>query len=189
MSELLIDHLSNRIDLDATDKKIITEYTFNKSFKKGEAITKQNNVEQNLYFILSGVVRLFFEREDRDITFNFGFPNHFISAFSSYLTKEPSLFYLEALTEVNAICIPKENLEYIYQNTGCGLHLARVFLEETIIYMSQRETDFMLLSPTERYLSLFERTPTLLQDIPLKYLASYIGITPQALSRIRSKIN
>lgn len=167
----------------------IGERTNIKSFKKGETITQNSEVERNLYFIQTGIVRLFYEREDRDITFNFGFPNHFISAFSSFLTEQASLFNLQALTDVQAYYITKENLEVIYKNTQCGLLLAKIFLEETVIYISQRETDFMMLSPTERYLALFNRNPVLLQKIPLKYLASYIGITPQALSRIRAKIN
>jgi CRP-like cAMP-binding protein len=184
-----IHFLNQKIEITGPDIEIIKNSLSFTAFVKGEAITKDQQIEKHIYFIESGIVRLFFERQDRDITFNFGFPHHFISAFSSFISQQPSKFCLQALTDVKAIALSKDRLDFIYKNTKCGLQIARVLYEETILYMSQRETDFMLLSPTERYLSLFERNTALLKQIPLKYLASYIGITPQALSRIRAKIN
>jgi DNA-binding MarR family transcriptional regulator len=76
----------------------------------------------------------------------------------------------------------------IYQQTDCGQELGRILTEQLFLYLSHRENAFMLKSPTQRYLDLFEEQPRLIQEIPQKYLASYIGITPQALSRIRAKL-
>ena len=156
---------------------------------KGHVLTNAKSIEDNLYFVCSGVARLFYEKEERDITINFGFPNGFISSYSSFLSQTKSEFILQTLTPMVLIQISKANLEAIYTQTSCGQQLGRLFAEQFFIYLSQRESDFMLKTPTERYLALFDQQARLIQEIPLKYLASYIGITPQALSRIRAKIS
>ena len=156
---------------------------------KNNVLTAQGVVEDKVYFILDGILRLYYEREHRDVTLNFGFPNSFISSYSSFLTSKPSEFKLQASTKAKLISVKKEDLEKIYTETICGNALGRLFSEQQFLYHSQRETDFMTLSPTERYLNLFKNQPLLIKEIPLKYLASYIGVTPQALSRIRAKIS
>ena len=156
--------------------------------EKGDILTKQGHVENHLYFLCSGVARLFHEGDEKDITVNFGFPFEFISAYSSFLLNKKSNFMLQLLTPSTFIKISRESLEDIYIHTSCGHHFGRILTEKIVLYLSKRETSFMLRSPTERYLDLFEEHPRLIQEIPQKYLASYIGITPQALSRIRAKL-
>lgn len=156
---------------------------------KNEILTLPDVVEVKVYFVLEGIIRLYYEGESRDVTINFGFPNSFISSYSSFLTSKPSEFKLEASIKAQLLALKKEDLERIYLNTTCGNALGRLFSEQQFLYHSQRETDFMTLSPTERYLDLFENQPLLIKEIPLKYLASYVGVTPQALSRIRAKIS
>lgn len=181
--------LEEQVPISTTDWEYILSKLQLKNVKKGTSLTTEGLVEQNLYFLHQGICRLFYEKEDRDITINFGFPKGFISSYSSFLTEKPSQFILEALTDCEVLIIPKSELEQIYKHTKCGQQLGRIFSEQFFLYLSERETSFMLNSPTERYLALFEEHPRLVQEIPLKFLASYIGITPQALSRIRAKIN
>jgi len=76
----------------------------------------------------------------------------------------------------------------MYGLTDCGQELGRILTEQIYLYFSSRENAFLLRSPTERYLDLFKEQPRLIKEIPLKHLASYIGVTPQALSRIRARI-
>ena len=158
-------------------------------YNKNEVITEQGVIENNIYFIESGLLRLYYEGDNKDVTLNIGFPNTFLSSYSSFLTSSPSEFVLSSLTKSNLVAISKSDLEQIYMGTSCGNALGRLFSEQQFLYHSQRETAFMTLSPTQRYLDLFEHQPKLVKEIPLKYLASYIGITPQALSRIRAKIS
>ena len=109
------------------------------------------------------------------------------NAYTSFLTQTPSDFHLTALTSCSLLYITKSDLEKLYALTTCGDVLGRIFAEKLFLYLSKRENDFMIKSPTQRYLDLFVEQPQLIQEIPQKYLASYIGITPQALSRIRAK--
>jgi len=158
------------------------------SSKKRSVVTKAGSTEDRLYFLLDGIFRLYFEAENKDITLNFGFPGSFISSYTSFLTQKKSDFFLESLTQSNYIFMTRSGLSDLYHTTSCGNQLGLIFTEYNFLYLSKRETDFLIKSPTQRYLDLFEDQAQLIQEIPQKYLASYIGITPQALSRIRAKI-
>jgi len=155
---------------------------------KGQELTSLDSIEKKLYFLLDGAVRLYYELENKDVTLNIGFPNSFISSYTSYLTRTPSDFILEALTPCTYLEISYDDLNDIYALTECGQQLGRILTEHLFLYLSHRENAFMLKTPTERYLDLFEEQPRLIREIPQKYLSSYIGITPQALSRIRARL-
>ncbi len=181
-------YLNQHLTISETDWEKISSKLVHFSATKRDKITTEGSIETNLYFVESGIVRLFFEDETKEITLNLGFPNQFICSYTSFLSQQPSAFDLESLTDCELYKLSKTDLELIYHETECGQRLGRILTEQLFLYLSKRETDFMLKSPTERYLALFDEQPHLIQEIPQKYLASYIGITPQALSRIRAKL-
>lgn len=180
--------LQEKVEISESDWNFIASKLQTKDFKKKEFLITSNQIEQNIYFILEGVFRIFIELAEKDVTSDFGFPNKLISSYSSFLTQTPSVACIQSLTKSKVIFITREDLGEIYKNTSCGESIGRVFAEEFFMYKSKRELSFMKDSPTERYLNLFKEQQNLVQEIPQKYLASYIGITPQALSRIRAKI-
>lgn len=180
--------LNEKVTISENDWQFIAPKLQFQEFKKKEIITKTNAVEKNIYFILEGVFRLFLELPEKDITIDFGFPSNFLSSYSSFLTQTPSIASIESLTKSKVIYISQENLFEIYKSTTVGESIGRIFAEDFFLYKSKRELSFMKDSPTERYLNLVKEQQQLIQEIPQKYLASYIGITPQALSRIRARI-
>jgi len=151
---------------------------------------KQNTVEDHISFIESGVVRLYIPKEDtdKDITFGFSFKNQFISAYDSFLTRKPSIYQLQALTETTVLTINYNDLQEVYNNTQIGNLIGRLTAERLFLLKSKREQYLLNLNAEERYLKLFKERPELLKVIPLKYISSYIGVTPQALSRIRKRL-
>lgn len=183
------EFLNQHISVSEDDWNYIKENVHQQSCDKNFELTAFEEVEDNVYFLLSGITRLYYDAEEKEITLNIGFPNAFISSYSSFLTKEPSQFTLQSLTPCQYLCLSHSALEDLYKKTSCGQSLGRLFAEGLFLYLSKRENDFLLKSPTQRYLDLFEEQPRLIQEIPQKYLASYIGITPQALSRIRAKLS
>lgn len=180
--------LKEKVEISKTEWEFIESKLQTKEFKKKDFLIKTNTIEQNVFFILEGVFRIFLELPEKDVTIDFGFPLKFISSYSSFLTLTPSVACIQSLTKSKVIFISREDLIEIYKKTSCGESIGRVFAEEFFMYKSKRELSFMKDSPTERYLNLFKEQQNLIQEIPQKYLASYIGITPQALSRIRAKI-
>lgn len=181
-------YLESYLAISDEDWSVISQHLREGACEKSEQLTCNQQIENRVYFLLDGVVRLFFEGVDKDTTLNFGFPNQFISSYSSFLTGAPSIFIIEALTTCSFIYLEKESIEELYRSTACGLELGKIFADNMFLYLSKRENDFVLHSPEERYLNLFKEQPVWMQEIPQKYLASYIGITPQALSRIRARL-
>lgn len=180
--------LEEKVTIPESEWDFIASKLEIKTYKKKEFLITSNAVENNIYFILEGVFRMFIDLPEKDITVDFGFPNNFISSYSSFLTQNPSVSCIQSLTKSKVIYITREDLDQIYKKTKVGESIGRIFAEEFFRYKSKRELSFLIESPTDRYLNLVKEQQQLIQEIPQKYLASYIGITPQALSRIRGKI-
>lgn len=157
---------------------------------KKSIFLKLHEIENHISFIESGIVRLFIPKDnpDKEITFGFSFKNQFVSAYDSFLTQTPSAYQLQALTETTMLSISYEDLQAVYQNTQIGNLIGRLTAERLFLIKSKREQNLLNLSAEERYHKLFKERPELLKAIPLKYVSSYIGVTPQALSRIRRRL-
>tara|TARA_B100001109_G_C18841261_1_gene464488 strand:+ start:229 stop:813 length:585 start_codon:yes stop_codon:yes gene_type:complete len=157
---------------------------------KKSVFIKVNQIENHISFIESGIVRLFIPREnpEKEITFGFSFKNQFVSAYDSFLTQLPSNYQLQALTETTMLSISYKDLQSVYKSTQIGNLIGRLTAEDLFLIKSKREQDLLNLTAEQRYLKLFEERPELLKSIPLKYISSYIGVTAQALSRIRKRL-
>ncbi len=157
---------------------------------KKSVFIKVNQIENHISFIESGIVRLFIPREnpEKEITFGFSFKNQFVSAYDSFLTQLPSNYQLQALTKTTMLSISYKDLQSVYKSTQIGNLIGRLTAEDLFLIKSKREQDLLNLTAEQRYLKLFEERPELLKLIPLKYISSYIGVTAQALSRIRKRL-
>lgn len=161
-----------------------------RSIPKKAIFLKLNEIENHISFIESGVVRLYIPKEDPDkeITFGFSFKDQFISAYDSFLTQKPSAYQLQALTETTLLSITYADLQEVYKTTQIGNLIGRLTAERLFLIKSKREQNLLNLTAEERYIKLFKERPELLKVIPLKYISSYIGVTAQALSRIRKRL-
>ena len=146
--------------------------------QKKKVLLTKGATENHLSFVEEGTLRLFIPKIENDVTFGFVFKNSFVSAYDSFLTQSPSEYSIETFND----------LESIYQNTTIGNEIGRKNAENLFLLKSKRELSLLNNTPEERYLNLFHERPELIKQIPLKYIASYIGVTPQALSRIRKRI-
>ena len=157
---------------------------------KKSVFIKVNQIENHISFIESGIVRLFIPKDnpEKEITFGFSFKNQFVSAYDSFLTQSPSNYQLHALTETAMLSISYKDLQSVYKSTQIGNLIGRLTAEDLFLIKSKREQDLLNLNAEQRYLKLFKERPELLKSVPLKYISSYIGVTAQALSRIRKRL-
>ena len=157
---------------------------------KKSVFIKVNQIENHISFIESGIVRLFIPRDnpEKEITFGFSFKNQFVSAYDSFLTQSPSNYQLQTLTETAMLSISYKDLQSVYKSTQIGNLIGRLTAEDLFLIKSKREQDLLNLNAEQRYLKLFKERPELLKSVPLKYISSYIGVTAQALSRIRKRL-
>lgn len=181
-----IDNISPMTD---TDWNFFSSKLLEVKLKKNTTILKVGKVENYLSFISQGIIRLYIPREESDLTFGFLFDNEFVTAYDSFLTQSPSEYQIETLTETTLWKISNKDLQEVYERTTKGNIIGRKMAEKMFLLKSKRELALLSKTAEQRYLDLFSERPKLLQQIPLKYIASYIGVTPQALSRIRKRIN
>ena len=187
--EQIKKHFQQLVDISEEDWQFFASKLIKSSFKKKDAILRTGQVENYLSFIEQGMVRFFIPEETKDITFAFAFENNFVSAYDSFLTQTPCAYNIEALSNTILWQVSFNQLQEIYAKTTVGNTIGRLASEDLFLKKSARELSLLNDTAEERYLKLFSERPELIQKIPLKYLASYIGITPQALSRIRKRIS
>jgi CRP-like cAMP-binding protein len=182
-----LDQIATISNLDWT---FFTSKLQRRVIKKKSIFLKVNEIENQISFIESGIVRLFIPKDnpEKEITFGFSFKNQFISAYDSFLTQTPSLYQLQALTETTMLSLTYNDLQSVYKSTQIGNLIGRLTAEDLFLIKSKREQNLLNLTAEQRYLKLFKERPELLESIPLKYISSYIGITAQALSRIRKRL-
>lgn len=161
-------------------------------YKKKDIVLSQGEIENYLYYVKEGVMRCFVTKERdgniKETTIEFVFSGSFHSSYHSFLKQEPSLYSIECLTDLELYRVSYDNVQEIYKNTDSGEKFGRLSAEQLFIKKYLREISLLTETVDERYLYLVENHPRLLQKIPLKYLASYIGVTPQALSNIRRRV-
>lgn len=147
-----------------------------------------NHVSQ-IYFLLSGITRFYYlAANGKEFNKSFSGPGQAVSSVLSLVTGKPSPFYIQALTPTQLLTLNYEDML-----TLCRLHpewaaLRTCMLEQLVIKKEQREADFLLLSATERYQKFLHDFAHLAENIPNFHIASYIGITEVALSRIRKQL-
>ena len=182
-----LDQIATISNLDWT---FFTSKLQRRVIQKKTVFLKLNDIENHISFVESGVVRLFIPKEnpEKEITFGFSFKNQFISAYDSFLTQKPSAYQLQALSETTLLSISYTDLQEVYKRTQIGNLIGRLTAERLFLIKSKREQNLLNLTAEERYMRLFKERPELLKIIPLKYISSYIGVTAQALSRIRKRI-
>ena len=183
-------HLDQIATISNEDWDFFTSKLQRRVIPKKTNFLKLDDIENYISFIESGVVRLYIPKEnpEKEITFGFSFKDQFISAYDSFLTQTPSAYQLQTLTETTLLSITYNDLQEVYNKTQIGNLIGRLTAERLFLLKSKREQNLLNLSAEERYMKLFKERPELLKVIPLKYISSYIGVTPQALSRIRKRL-
>ena len=158
------------------------------SYKKKDTILPSGRVDNYIYFIHSGVVTMIINHDGTEICFSFSFENDYFSSYTSFLTREPSKFSLIALQDTTLERISYDSLQKAYTLSAEHQKNGRLIAEK--LYMEENRRTLSLISEAaeERYLSFLENQPHAFQLLPQKYIASYLGITPVSLSRLRNKL-
>ena len=183
-------YLDKIASISSSDWNFFISKLHRRIITKKSVFIKVNQIENHISFIESGIVRLFIpsDNPEKEITFGFSFKNQFVSAYDSFLTQSPSNYQLQALTETALLSISYKDLQSVYKSTQIGNLIGRLTAEDLFLIKSKREQNLLNLNAEQRYLKLFKERPELLKSVPLKYISSYIGVTAQALSRIRKRL-
>jgi CRP-like cAMP-binding protein len=160
------------------------------TLKKGAFLISEGKVSKHIAFIKSGIIRSFYHSsEEEEVTYCFTFQNTLITAYSSWITQQPTKENLQALSDAELLLISKEDLDRLLALYPNWVQVFKQIAEQEYLNLEKRVFMLQRESAETRYQNLLNEYPEYLHNIPLHYLASYLGVTQRHLSRIRKNIS
>lgn len=157
-------------------------------YPKYHLLFRQHEVDRTIYFIKSGIARAYYRKEEDDVTFWFGTEGSSVFSYNSYINQTPGYESIALLEDTVLYRLDHQHLDALYETNIEIANWGRKLIEKEIILVEERLISRLLLNATQRYQQLMDHHPELLQRVQLNYIASYLGITPVSLSRIRAEI-
>lgn len=159
-----------------------------KELKRNEFLKTEGSVDTNIYYILSGCLKIYTYIGDTEYTIRFGYKDNLIAALDSFLTGKASDMCIQAIRQTKVMVMKKQVFDqYMLENQDALLRWNGI-LGHAILDLMEREQDLLISSPAERFNRVLTRSPQLFQEVPNKYIASYLHMTPETLSRLKKKL-
>jgi len=187
MEDLLL-FIQSVIDIDAEEIKSIEKLFRPKSLNKGEFFLAEGQVSRHIGFMVKGVMRYYINHEGEDKTYEFAQENEFIGNYESFLPKVSSTKIIQALEDCEILQISHEDLQLFYKSVKQGERFGRIVIEAVFIKTLRGLTSLYTDTPEFRYEEFIKKHQALHQRISQYHIASYVGVKPQSLSRIRKRI-
>ncbi len=157
-----------------------------KTFKRQEILSRPNIVPNEIFFINKGLIRvLVTDKEGTEHTIHFALENQFIADYSNFIQGKPSIYSLQTLEETEVVILPSTAIEWGYKNMIEGQKMGRLIAEYYFIYQDDRIKNLYIRTPKQRYDSISNVFPNIHNRVPQHMIASYLGITPIHLSRLK----
>lgn len=185
--EMMIQKFCSKYKLPERLLSELLAHTTEVHYPKGTLVIKEGERNANLYFLRQGIWRAYYLKDGTEHSLWFIGPGEVAFSSWGYVNGEASKINVESINDSTAYCISKADLEVLFSQSAEMANFGRKIFEREVLSADIYSVSYGT-PPTakERYLTLMEENPELLQDVPLKHLASYLYITPQSLSRIRA---
>ena len=187
MKENIKNAFSEHIKLTETELLILSESLITKHYKKGEYFIKEKDFCDYVGFVDKGLFNFFYLIDGVDHIRGFFFMNDFISNYPCFLLGNKSKFYIRALENSSITLIHKKDLFLLYKQLPKLQELSRSIVEKLYIEISEKYESFFIKTAEERYVELINSEPNIFKIVPQYMIASYLGITPEGLSRIKKR--
>jgi len=187
--ELLINKIKSYVPLTAEDEIVIRTLFHKKELKKGEHLLQAGNVCRHVIFIETGLVRYYINNDGVEETTYFNKENEFVCDNMSFLTQIPSYINIQALEDSTIWMIGYDDMQRFYKEVTTGERFGRLAIEQVFVSAASQNVSLYTDPPEVRYNKFLSNYPDVAQRIPQYYIASYVGIKPQSLSRIRKRIS
>lgn len=188
MYDKLIQILKQIVFIDSDEEKIYLNAFSPTILKKGEFFLKEGEVNNKLGFVVEGLVRYFVYKNDEEATLEFSKEGEFIAEYQSFLNQTESIQAIQAIEDTTLLVTDFEGLQSIYNKTKNGNLIGRIIIEYRFGHLMRQLLSIYMHNPEERYLHFLKTFPDLVQRIPQYYIASYVGVKPESLSRIRKRL-
>ncbi|MDR6461682.1 Crp/Fnr family transcriptional regulator [Chryseobacterium sediminis] len=189
MHDQLYQLISENVKLSDSDRVLCTQYFEPVLYPKNRIIEEEEKIPKYLYFVVSGFVRLFHYNDKGDeITTHINCPPGFITSYSHFTNESKSDENLECITECELLRITKPDLDLLMQQSSVFKDFSFLIFQQSLSYNEQRARELATLTAEKRYLKLMAQNPEILHNVPMQYIASFLGMNPKSLSRIRKQI-
>ena len=179
----LVPHISE------SELEVLESCLSARQIAKGDFLVREGQVCKHVSFINSGLVRVYYTIDGKDISIGFVGAGDYTSEYESFLTQKPAAQNIGALTDVEVIDLAFDDMQRLYKQYPVFQEFGRKIAEFLFIMLNRRNTALLATTPEYRYKNMIANNPALLQQVPQYMLASYIGVTPEHLSRIRKKMS
>ena len=191
ISKELFETLNLISPVEETEIQFLLQNSKELSLKKGEFLLKEGQTAKSIYFVIDGVFRIYQNVNGKEVTsyFSYADRNPFAASFPSFLTQSSSNEYVEAIEAASVVSISYDQLNNLYESSKSFERLGRILAEKNYLLAIERINSLQYQSAGDRYNIFMKIYPGLLNRIPHHYIASYLGVTPESLSRIRKELS
>lgn len=186
--ELLVNKIRGYVPLSFEDEIVIRTLFRKKELKKGEHLLEAGNVCRYIIFIETGLIRYYMNNDGVEHTSYFNKENEFACDYMSFLTQIPSYVNIQALEDSTVWIINHAGIQQFYKEVSTGERFGRLAIEQVFVSVISQIGSLYTDPPEVRYYKFLSNYPDVGQRIPQYYVASYVGVKPQSLSRIRKRI-
>lgn len=186
---LILENISKQITLTPAEQELFLSKTEVRHFKAKTVLLNSGEICQYSYFVNSGILRSFNINDNIvEHVMAFACSGWWISDMYSLLSQNPGNLFIETLEESEVVLLSKENQEILYQEIPKLERFFRILTENSLIANQERLMDNLSLTAEERFEKFCNKHPTLIQKVPQKQIASYIGVTPEFFSKMKSRL-
>lgn len=176
------------IKISTQSRSVLLSHMTKESLPKGHVLVPIGGICRSVYYLEKGLTRTFYLKDGKEVTERFCAENSFTCSMTGYITNTPDGRQIELLEPSIVWSMPYEQLEKLYDEHHEIERLGRHIITSDLVIMHQRLSDLQFKNAEERYTNLLQSNPSLLQRVPLGIISSYLGITQETLSRIRSRV-
>ena len=188
MHKALLDVIQHMITINEAETAFIIQVFKEKHYKKGEFFLAENEICRRVGFIINGVMRYYINDDGESKTYGFAQENEFVCNYESFVPQAPSRQIIQALEDCTLLVITYEDLQEFYNQVQQGDRFGRLVIEQVFIQTLKDRNSFYTDAPEQRYQQFINEHADLQQRISQYHIASYVGIKPQSLSRIRKRL-
>lgn len=189
MAQLLLDNFRRHIELSSEEADTILKKFKKESYKSKTVLIRPGMDANFTYFVLKGVLRSYtIDANGTEHILNIATPNWWMADMYSYLGGKPAIMYVDVVDDCELLSITREEVEALYEEIPRLERFFRILTENNLLSNQQRVLDKMSLTAEERYEKFIKKHPEVTQCLPQKYIASYIGVTPEFFSKMKSRM-
>ncbi|MDH5031969.1 MULTISPECIES: Crp/Fnr family transcriptional regulator [Chryseobacterium] len=189
MHDKLLQYMCSGHDFTLEETEAVRKYFEPVTFSKNTIIEEAGKIPEYLYYIIEGYIRLFYMDENgNEVTTHINCPPGFFTSYSDFTSQTLSENTIESITNSELLRISKENLDQLISQSQAMKDFSISVFQQSITYNEKRSRELSVLNAEQRYLKLMNDYPEIIQNVPIQYIASFLGMKPESLSRIRRKI-